>query len=47
MKADLVRDGFDPDRINDPLYWFNPGRACYEPLTHEVYALIAAGRVKI
>ena len=31
-KADLVKDGFDPDRINDPLYWFNPGRACYEPL---------------
>ena len=46
-KSDLVKDGFDPDRINDPLYWFNPGRACYEPLTHEVYALIAAGRVKI
>jgi len=46
-KADLVKDGFDPDRINDPLYWFNSGHACYEPLTHEVYALIAAGRVKL
>jgi fatty-acyl-CoA synthase len=46
-KADLVKDGFDPSRIDDPLYWFNPARARYEPLTHEVYAGIAAGRVKI
>jgi fatty-acyl-CoA synthase len=46
-KADLVKDGFDPGRIDDPLYWFDPARLRYEPLTHEVYGDIAAGRVKI
>jgi hypothetical protein len=46
-KADLVKDGFDPGRIDDPLYWFDPARARYEPLTHEVYAGIVAGRVKL
>ena len=46
-KADLVKDGFDPGRIDDPLYWFDPARLRYEPLTHEVYSDIAAGRVKI
>jgi fatty-acyl-CoA synthase len=46
-KADLVKDGFDPGRIDDPLYWYDPVRARYEPLTHEVYAGIVAGRVKL
>ncbi len=46
-KADLVQDGFDPNHIDDPLYWYDPGRARYEPLTQEIYAGITAGRVKI
>ncbi len=46
-KADLVKDGFDPGRIDDPLYWYNPATARYEPLTGQVYAGIVAGRVKL
>ncbi|MBU6297079.1 MAG: long-chain-acyl-CoA synthetase [Alphaproteobacteria bacterium] len=46
-KADLVKDGFDPELIDDPLYWYNPASARYEPLTPPVYADIAAGRMKL
>jgi fatty-acyl-CoA synthase len=46
-KADLVKDGFDPGRIDDPLYWFDQARGRYEPMTEEVYADIVAGRVKL
>lgn len=45
-KADLVKDGFDPASINDPLYWFDPSDARYKPLTNEVYAAIVSGKVK-
>jgi fatty-acyl-CoA synthase len=45
-KADLVKDGFDPATINDPLYWFDPSDARYKPLTDEAYAAINAGKVK-
>ena len=46
-KADLVKDGFDPGRINDPLYWYDQASGRYEPVTEEVYAGIAAGRIKL
>ncbi len=46
-KADLVKEGFDPNVIDDPLYWFDPAEAQYKPLTHEVYADIVSGRVKL
>jgi fatty-acyl-CoA synthase len=46
-KADLVKDGFDPGRIDDPLYWYDQASGRYEPVTDEVYAGIAAGRLKL
>ena len=46
-KADLVKDGFDPNHIDDLLYWYDPARAGYEPLTQTVYADIVAGKVKL
>ena len=46
-KADLVKDGFDPGRINDPLYWYNQASGRYEPVTQEVYLRIVAGRIKL
>ena len=47
VKADLVKEGFDPDRIDDPLYWHNHASGRYEALTHDVYTGIAAGRIKL
>jgi fatty-acyl-CoA synthase len=46
-KVDLVKDGFDPAAIRDPLYWFDHARGQYVPLTAADYAGIVDGRVKI
>ena len=46
-KIDLVRDGFDPATISDPLYWLNPAFGNYELLTPAHYADIVEGRVKL
>jgi fatty-acyl-CoA synthase len=46
-KMDLVREGFDPAAINDPLYWYDPAFGNYERLTQERYADIVEGRVKL
>jgi fatty-acyl-CoA synthase len=46
-KVDLVKDGFDPKAIRDPLYWLNPLTEQYEALTAAAHAAIAGGAVKI
>jgi len=46
-KMDLVREGFDPSAIADPLYILDPDTAKYEYLTPLRYADIAEGRVKL
>jgi fatty-acyl-CoA synthase len=46
-KVDLVRDGFDPSAIADPLYFLDPATGRYERLTAARYADIAAGKVKL
>jgi fatty-acyl-CoA synthase len=45
-KVDLVRDGFDPAAIADPLYFLDPASGKYERLTPERYADIVEGRIK-
>jgi fatty-acyl-CoA synthase len=45
-KVELVKEGFDPATITDPLHWYDPAAAQYEPLTQAAYADIIAGRVK-
>jgi fatty-acyl-CoA synthase len=46
-KIDLVRDGFDPATIADPIFWLDPETGAYERLTPERYADIVEGRVKL
>ena len=46
-KIDLVREGFDPAAIADPLYWLNPAFGNYELLTPAHYADLVEGRVKL
>jgi fatty-acyl-CoA synthase len=45
-KVDLVRDGFDPMAISDPLYFRDDARGRYEPLDQRLYEEIAAGRAR-
>jgi fatty-acyl-CoA synthase len=46
-KLDLVRDGFDPSTIADPIYFLDPDSGRYELLTPARYADITEGRVKL
>lgn len=46
-KVDLVKDGFDPDRISDPIYFDDPGSGSYLPLTGDVYQGINNGTMKL
>ena len=45
-KVELVKEGFDPNTIRDPIYWLDPATERYEPLDAARYGEIAAGRVK-
>ncbi len=45
-KVELVKDGFDPAAIKDPLYWLNHQSGVYEPLTRQQYTAIISGGVK-
>ncbi len=46
-KVELVKDGFNPVLLPDPLYWLNPLSGVYEMLTPERYAQIVDGKNKI
>ncbi len=46
-KVDLVREGFDPSAITDPLYWFDSATRRYERLDAARYADISEDRVKL
>jgi fatty-acyl-CoA synthase len=46
-KQDLVQAGFDPARINDPLYFDDPRTQAYVPLDAALHAAISAGKIRI
>ena len=43
----LVRDGFDPTKISDPLFFDDATAGAYVPLDAELYRRIQAGAVRI
>ncbi len=46
-KVNLVREGFDPDAIADPVYFDDPRASGYVPLDRSVYEEIVHGRVRV
>ncbi|HKD48322.1 MAG TPA: AMP-binding protein, partial [Rhizomicrobium sp.] len=46
-KVELVRDGFDPRNIADPLYWFDSDKRRYDKLTASIYDDISKDRIKL
>ena len=46
-KQDLVNAGFDPARIEDPLYFDDPRTQAYVPLDAALFAAISSGAVRI
>jgi fatty-acyl-CoA synthase len=46
-KIDLVNEGFDPEKISDPLYFLDPQLRRYRPLDSATYTAITSGQVKL
>lgn len=46
-KQDLMRAGFDPAAIRDPLYFDDPMAQAYVPLDAALYARIVAGDIRV
>jgi len=46
-KVDLVRQGFDPSAISDPLYFMDAASGRYEALTAERHGEILAGTIRL
>ena len=46
-KVELVKDGFDPSTLPDPVFWLDSASGNYERLTPARYADIVGDRVKL
>lgn len=46
-KQQLMREGFDPALVNDPLFIREAATGAYRPLTAETYAGIVAGTIRL
>jgi len=46
-KIDLQRDGYDPSRITDPLFFRDDAAQRYAPLTKDLFERINAGEVRV
>ncbi|KAM7396882.1 hypothetical protein PAMP_019887 [Pampus punctatissimus] len=46
-KVKLVEEGFNPALITDPLYFLEPEKKTYVPLTEEIYKAIASREIKL
>ncbi|KXS21743.1 acetyl-CoA synthetase-like protein [Gonapodya prolifera JEL478] len=46
-KVELQKEGFDPSKISERLYFFDEGKGGYVSLTPEVYNTIVAGKAKL
>ncbi|XP_056134711.1 long-chain fatty acid transport protein 2 [Lampris incognitus] len=47
MKGKLVKEGFNPDLIQDPLYILDDQEKSYAPLTDQIYSSVASGSMKL
>nr|XP_040019380.1 hsFATP2a_ACSVL_like domain-containing protein [Gasterosteus aculeatus aculeatus] len=46
-KGKLVEEGFNPANIKDPLYFLDPEKKTYAPLTEDIYKAIARREIKL
>ena len=46
-KTNLVKAGFNPDNIADPVYFANPASGAYEQVTEDIYEKICSGEVRL
>jgi len=46
-KVDMVKDGFAPEKVSDPLYFLDHEKKTYVRVDKELYDRIQAGKVRI
>ncbi len=46
VKTKLQKEGFNPEIIDDPLYFLHPQKKTYIPLTKDLYEKIQTGKIK-
>uniref|UniRef100_A0A673YSY4 long-chain-fatty-acid--CoA ligase n=1 Tax=Salmo trutta TaxID=8032 RepID=A0A673YSY4_SALTR len=46
-KVTLVEEGFNPAAVQDPLYFLDPAKKTYVPLTEEIYSSINTREIKL
>ena len=46
-KVDLVKEGFDPAQLEDPIYYRDPEKSCYVPLDAIAFDRVANGEIRI
>jgi fatty-acyl-CoA synthase len=46
-KQELVREGFDPGLVNDPLFYRDPSSGAYRPVDAGGYARVLEGVVRL
>ncbi len=46
-KVDLVKEGYDPASLADPLYWLNPENKRYEVLDVDTHQRLVGGAIKV
>lgn len=46
-KVDLVREGFDPDKVPDPIYFRHPEHNAYIRMTHQHYQDLLEGKLRV
>ena len=45
-KVELVKEGFDPNEISEPIWYVDPDAGKYEPLTPDAFETLQSGAVK-
>ncbi len=45
-KVELVEEGFDPDKMDDPIWFAHPDKKAYAPLNRDEYETIVSGGYK-
>ena len=46
-KVDSVKEGFDPGRVADPLYFLDPEKRAYVPVDAGLYERIQSGGIRL
>jgi fatty-acyl-CoA synthase len=46
-KVELVKEGFDPGAIRDPIYFNDPTAKAFVPIDAPLYRRICAGEVRL